>query len=190
MTIAILAILAPALHLASDVMEWAGGGFSTAQLLINYLGFLLMPFMMIGLYSVYSVQRRKIGWAGLAGAVLYSISFIYFAHTTLYALEERVRDYETLWNKLGVVYTFHGGLMVAGGLLFGFAVLKAGVFRRSAVIIFIAGILLNFLLSLLPLPEILQIVGSTLRNLGLMGIGAGLIVTREQGRGDTDKSDA
>jgi hypothetical protein len=171
--IAIITILAPGLHLASDVMEWANGGsFSQTQLLINYAGFLMMPFMIMGLFAV---QRPKIGLAGLAGAVLYSIAFIYFTFTTLYALQESIPNYEAMWNRLGPVYTAHGGLMVAGGLLFGFASIKAGVLRRAAVFVFIAGIIFNFALSLVPVPDIFQIIGSSLRNLGLMGIGLGLI---------------
>jgi hypothetical protein len=63
--IAITAIIAPAFHLLSDVLEWTSG-----------------------------------------------VAFIYFAHTTLIALEESIPDYEMLWRKLGSVYTFHGGLMV------------------------------------------------------------------------------
>jgi hypothetical protein len=170
--IAIVAIVAPALHLLSDMMEWFAG-FSPAQLWINYAAFVLMPFMIVGLYAV---QRPRIGWSGLAGAVLYGISFIYFTHTTLYAIEGSVADYETLWNKLGVVYTIHGGLMIAGGLLFGLSSLKAKILPRWAVILFLAGIVMNLILGLLPLPDILQTIGSALRNFGLMGMGMGLLM--------------
>ncbi len=44
------------------------------------------------------------------------MAFVYFAHTTLLSLEESLPNYEVLWQKLGSVYTFHGGLMVVGGL--------------------------------------------------------------------------
>ena len=172
--IAITAIVAPTLHLISDVLEWSNGGFSRIQLLINYAGFLPMPFLMLGLYAA---QRPKIGWLGLVGAILYGIAFIYFAHTTLLALEESISNYEILWQRLGAIYTFHGGLMVVGGLLFGFSALKAGVLWRKGVILFIFGLLLNLLLTFLPLPDIMQIIGSSIRNLGLIGIGFGLIRT-------------
>lgn len=172
--IALTAIIAPALHLTSDVMEWSNGGFSQNQLLLNYAGFLPMPFLMIGLYAV---QRPKIGWLGLTGAIVYGIAFIYFIHTTLLALEESFPNYEMLWHRLGTVYTFHGGLMVVGGLLFGFASLKAGVLWRKGIILFIFGIFLNLILTFLPLPEIVQIIGSSLRNLGLITIGFGMIKT-------------
>lgn len=185
---AVTAIVAPALHLISDVMEWSSGGFSRSQLLINYAGFLPMPFLMLGLYAA---QRPKIGWLGLTGAIIYGIAFIYFAHTTLYALEESFPNYEMLWHRLGTAYTFHGGLMVTGGLLFGFASLKAGVLWRKAVILFIFGLLLNLLLTFLPLPEILQITGSTIRNTGLIAVGLGLMKNlslRDQSPIDSSKS--
>ena len=170
--IALTAIAAPALHLLSDILEWIGGGFSRTQLLINYAGFLPMPFLMIGLSAI---RRPKIGLVNLAGAIIYGIAFIYFAHTTLYALEESFTNYELLWNRLGAVYTFHGGLMVGGGLLFGFTSLRAGFLWRKGVILFIAGLLLNLLLAFLPLPDVLQTLGSTMRNFGLIGIGVELI---------------
>lgn len=171
---ALTAIVAPTFHLTSDVVEWINGGFSHTQLLINYAGFLPIPFMMIGLYAA---QCPKIGLLGLTGAVLYGIAFIYFAHTTLLALDESLLNYETLWQKLGAVYTLHGGVMVAGGLLFGFSALKAGVLWRKGVILFIFGLLLNLLLVFLPFPDIMQTIGSAIRNLGLIGIGFGLLKT-------------
>lgn len=170
--IALAAIVAPALHLLSDVMEWQSG-FSPTQLWTNYVAFVIMLFMIIGLYAV---QRPRINIMGLVGAVLYGISFIYFASTTMYALQESIADYETLWARLGTIYTVHGGLMVAGGLLFGVASLRARVLNKTALALFIAGIIMNFLLSLLPVPEIFQTVGSTLRNIGLITMGIGLFI--------------
>lgn len=170
--IAVVTIMASGLHLVSDVWEFAGDGFSRAQLLINYAGFLPVPFLTIGLWTV---QRPRIGWLGLAGAVTYGISFIFFIHTTLLALEESIPNYEFLWGKLGGIYTFHGGLMVAGGIVFGVASLKAGYLPRKWVVLFITGILINLCLSVLPVPDILQIAGSTVRNIGMIGIGSGLI---------------
>lgn len=159
-------------------MEWSKGGFSQNQLLLNYAGFLPMPFLMIGLYAV---QRPKIGWLGLTGAIIYGIAFIYFIHTTLLALEESFPNYEMLWHRLGTVYTFHGGLMIVGGLMFGFASLKAGILWQKGVILFIFGLLLNLVLTFLPLPDIFQTIGSTIRNLGLIGVGFGLVMTLSVG---------
>lgn len=170
--VAITAIIAPTLHLLSDVLEWTSGGFSRIQLLINYAGFLPIPFLMLGLYAY---QRPRTGWVGLIGSVLYGVAFIYFAHTTLIALEESIPDYEMLWRKLGGVYTFHGGLMVAGGLMFGIDSLQAKVLWRGAISLFIVGIILNLGVALLLLPDILQILGSSVRNMGLIAMGVSII---------------
>ncbi|MGA7935810.1 MAG: hypothetical protein WCA35_19825 [Kovacikia sp.] len=170
--IATTAIIAPILHLLSDVLEWANGGFSRIQLLINYVGFLQMPFLMLGLYAY---QRPRIGWVGLVGSLLYGVAFIYFAHTTLIALEETILDYERLWRKLGGVYTFHGGLMVVGGVMFGIESLRAKVLWRGAVSLFLVGVILNFSVALLPLLNLLQILGSSVRNLGLIGMGVSMM---------------
>jgi hypothetical protein len=107
----------------------------------------------------------------LIGSVLYGIAFIYFAHTTLIALEQSIPDYEPLWRQLVGVYTFHGGLMVAGGVMFGIDSLRAQVLWRGAVSLFIIGIMLNLGVALLPLPDILKILGSLVRNLGLIAMG-------------------
>jgi hypothetical protein len=52
------AIVAPALHTLTDFMEVYGGGFSTVQLAVNYVAFVAMPFVMLGLFAM---QRPKIG---------------------------------------------------------------------------------------------------------------------------------
>jgi hypothetical protein len=175
--IGIAAIVGPGLHLLSDVLEWVGGGFSPVQLWVNYVAFVLMPFLMVGLYTV---QRPQAGWAVLWGSLLYGAAFIYFSFTTLYALSEHLADYAALWQKLGPVYTVHGGLMVIGGALFGLASWQIKVLPRRALLAFLAGLLLNLLFSLLPVPELWQTIGSTLRNLGLMDIGAALLTARDR----------
>jgi hypothetical protein len=80
-----------------------------------------------------------------------------------------------LWGKLGGVYTFHGGLMVAGGAMFGIDSLRAKVLWRGAVSLFIVGITLNLGVALLSLPDILQILGSSVRNLGLIAMGVSVM---------------
>ena len=166
------AVLGPALHVLSDILEWTAGGFTPAQLWINYLAFVLIPFVMVGLYGA---QRPDAGWMVLVGALLYGAAFIYFSSTTLYALSERIADYAELWRTLGVVYTLHGGVMIAGGVFFAVGSLWAGVLPRSAVLVFAAGLLLNLLFGLLPVPDLWQTIGSTLRNIGLIGMGAALV---------------
>jgi hypothetical protein len=166
------ALVAPALHLASDVLEWISGGFSPLQLSLTYLGFLLMPVLLVGLYAV---QRPGISRVGLLGALLYGGAFVYFAHTTLYALQEHISDYATLLARLGGLYALHGVVMIAGGLLFGLASLRARVLPPWAPAVFLAGIALNLLVGLLSVPAIMQTLGSTVRNIGLMAMGTALL---------------
>jgi hypothetical protein len=172
LAIGLAALVAPALHTVTDLMEWHNRGFTDAQLWLNFVAFLPMPLLLVGIHAV---QRPRPGVAGLLGALLYGAAFAYFLYTTLYALAERVPDYEELWARLGPVYTFCGGLMVGGGLLFGWAALRVGWLPRSSVLLFLAGIVVNLVLAVLPAPDILQTVGSAMRNFGLMGMGYAIL---------------
>jgi hypothetical protein len=162
-----VAIAAPALHSLSDALEWQQG-FTPLQLWINYTAFLPMPWLLLGLYAV---REPRAGAAALTGALLYGVAFAYFMHTTLLALEEHIPTYEELWRRLGGTYTLHGAVMVAGGALFGFGALRARWSPRWPVLLFLAGIAMNFVLALLPAPDILQTFGSALRNVGIAGMG-------------------
>ncbi len=155
------------------MLEWYHQGFTPTQLWINYIAFLPMPWLLLGLCAL---ARPHQGFVAYAGALLYGVAFVYFAHSTLFALREGIPTYEALWTRLGGIYTFHGGLMVAGGLLFAVSQLfMPSRQRRTPLLLFLAGILLNLLLWLVPAPEILQTLGSTLRNLGLMLMGGFLL---------------
>ena len=70
--------------------------------------------------------------------------------------------------------------MVIGGVLFAVASRRAGVLRPGAVLAFLAGVLLNLVFSLLPVPELWQTIGSTVRNLGLMWMGVALLRGRDR----------
>lgn len=169
------AIAFPLLHTLTDVMEWITAGFTNFQLWLNYAAFLPLPAVIIGLYAL---QHPAIGSLGLIGALLYGFSFIYFAHTSLYALAMGTRNYAELWNQLGELYQFHGALMIIGGLAFGIATARARVLPRWTSVLFLLGISLNLAVALLPMPEILQTVGSTVRNAGLIAMGSSALTGR------------
>ena len=168
------AILAPSLHTLTDVMEWLGGGFSQTQLWLNYIAFVPLPAVLLGLYAV---QRPRISLLGLVGALLYGFSFVYFTHTTLLALALGTPTYEQLWAHLGVVYTMHGALMIVGGASFGWATARAAVLPPWAAWLFLSGLMLNLVFDFLPVPAAFQIIGTTLRNAGLVGMGWGIVAT-------------
>ena len=167
-----IAIISPLLHILSDLLEVFGGGYGASQLWINYLAFLPIPWLMIGLYAF---QRPRSSWMSLAGAIAYGTSFIFFAGTTLYALVSKTADYSTLLEELGGIYTFHGVLMVAGGILFGVAVIKARVLPRWTGWLLILGVSLNLLFRLLAFPDLSQIIGSIVRNIAFVGMGLAIL---------------
>lgn len=166
------AIAAPVLHSITDAMELLQGGFSPVQLWLNYVAFLPMPWLLLGIYAV---RAENLSPAALLGALLYGAAFTYFAHTTLYALQSQAPDYEALWQQLGLVYSLHGAAMVAGGLLFAWAALRSTALPRLAVLLFGTGVLVNLGLAVVQAPDILQTVGTAIRNAGIVGMGYALL---------------
>ena len=65
--------------------------------------------------------------------------------------------------------------MVVGGLLFAVAALRGGGLPRLAVWLFGTGLLVNLALALVPAPDILQTVGTAIRNAGLVGMGYSIL---------------
>jgi len=173
--VGIAALAAPALHSITDMLEWYQGGFSAIQLWLNYIAFLPMPWLLLGLYTV---RQPRPNVFGLIGALLYGVAFIYFAHTTLYAITEQVPTYEVLWIRLGSLYSVHGAFMVLGGLMFAWSALRAGWLPKWPLLLFASGIAVNLLVALMPVPDILQTIGSTVRNFGLMAMGYGILFKR------------
>jgi hypothetical protein len=166
------AVAAPLLHSLTDALEWYRGGFTPWQLRLNYAAFLPMPWLLLGLYAV---QPARHSGMALAGALLYGAAFAYFGHTTLYALREDIATYEALWARLGFEYTLFGALMVAGGLLFAAFAWRATSLPRAAVAAFAAGLVVNLVLALVPAPDILQTIGTAVRNAGLVGMGCAVL---------------
>ncbi|MBE9173300.1 hypothetical protein IQ216_09475 [Cyanobium sp. LEGE 06143] len=156
-------------------MEWYQGGFSTLQLWLNYFAFLPMPWLLLGIYAV---RPEELAPAALVGSLLYGVAFTYFAHTTLFALQSQVPNYEALWQQLGFTYTIHGAAMVVGGLLFASAALRSRALPRLAVWLFATGLLVNLGLAVVPAPEILQSLGTAIRNAGIVGMGCALLASR------------
>jgi hypothetical protein len=61
--------------------------------------------------------------------------------------------------------------MLVGGGAFGYATIRAGVFPAWCGWLFLAGLAVNLLVGVLPLPDLLQTLGTTVRNAGLVGMG-------------------
>jgi hypothetical protein len=163
-------ILVHFLHIFTDIIEIVSG-FSFYQLVLTYIVFLFIPFVILGLYAVH---WPKGGWLGLIGSILYAISFIYFSSTAIYAInaiKNGTSNYEIIYKELGAVYFLHGGLMVIGGILFSLSVIRAKIFPAMTGIIIIMGLLINAIVSILPITPMFQVVGSTVRNIGFIVMG-------------------
>jgi uncharacterized protein len=177
--VGVAAITAPVLHGLSDAIEWVQGGFSPDQLWLSYLAFLVFSWLLLGISVLHG---NRLGAAGLLGALLYGTAFTYFAHTALDALAARTPTYAVLWERLGPAYTFHGALMVLGGLLFSWSALRAGRLPGTAIRLFAAGLAVNLILALLSAPEQLQTMGTAIRNLGLIWMGIAILGSEHPGQ--------
>ena len=90
-----------------------------------------------------------------------------------------IYQFSALLDELGSIYTFHGGLMVAGGILFGMAVIKAGVLPRWTGCLLILGVSLNLLFFLLAFPDLSHIISSIVRNIAFIGMGVAILRSRQ-----------
>jgi len=172
---AISAIAASVVYTVTDIWELYLGGYSQLLLVSNYVAFVVLAFSMFGLFAA---QRPYIKGIGFLGTVLFAWSFIYFSHTSLYAIENQIRDYETLWQQLGLVYTLHGVMMVIGGLMFGVATYQLAIFPKWASGCFLVGIFCNLLFALIAVHELWHILATVFRNVGLVGMGFYLLKLR------------
>jgi hypothetical protein len=93
LVVGLVAVIAPALHILSDILELLRGGFSPLQLSVSYIAFLAIPFVVIALHAM---QHSRGGWLSLAGAVSYGGAFIFFAGTAMYALVRKTSGYATM----------------------------------------------------------------------------------------------
>jgi hypothetical protein len=166
--VGLAAIGGSVLYVASDVMELIAGGLFTAQLVVTYLAEVSIPFFVIGLHSV---QQRQGGWLSLLGALLFGVAFVGFTATVLHPLAIGTRDADVVFEDFGAIYDVHAGLAFAGGLLFGVAVVRAGVFPRWTGLLLIGGLVVTALLALGGLPERVQTVGTAARSVAFAGMG-------------------
>jgi hypothetical protein len=158
------------LYLLSDVIELAQSGFSTAQLVLTYISEAAIPLFVIG---VYAAQRPSIGRLGLLGAVGYAYTFVFFTSTVVYALVQHTTDFSALKNQMGGWIAVHSVLMVVTGLVFGYAVVRAGVLPRWTGWLLMLGMLAMVVAT--ALPDVVQTGAAALRDVAFAGMGAALL---------------
>jgi hypothetical protein len=168
--IGVAAVAFSALYLLSDVIELAQGGFSTGQLVLTYISEAAIPLFVIGIYAA---QRPSIGRLGLLGAVGYAYTFVFFTSTVVFALVQHSSDWSALENQMGGWIAVHSVLMVVTGLVFGYAVVRAGVLPRWTGALLMLGML--SIVVAMALPAVVQTGAAALRDIAFAGMGAALL---------------
>ncbi|MFN0133383.1 MAG: hypothetical protein ACKVW3_12755 [Phycisphaerales bacterium] len=169
----------------TDAIEVLTNGYSSFQLWLNYVAFLPMPWLLLGVCMARGSGDRA---AALIGALLYGAAFTYFAHTALAALQQHVPTYESLWQSEGRLYTVHGGLMIVGGSLFAWSAWRDGWLPRAAILLFSIGLAINLLLACAPIPDAFQVIGSLARNARLVAMGFAILTEAGDQSTDADSS--
>src|SRR6266487_3567516 len=168
--IGVAAVAFSALYLLSDVIELAQGGFSTAQLVLTYISEAAIPLFVIGIYAA---QRPGIGRLGLLGAAGYAYTFVFFTSTVVFALVQHTTDWSALKNQMGGWIAVHSVLMIFTGLVFGYAVVRAGVLPRWTGWLLMLGMLSMVVAT--ALPDVVQTGAAALRDVAFAGMGAALL---------------
>jgi hypothetical protein len=168
--IGVSAVAFSALYLLSDVIEMAQGGFSTAQLVLTYISEAAIPLFVIGIYAA---QRPVIGRLGLIGAVGYAYTFVFFTSTVVFALVQHTSDWSALENQMGGWIAVHSVLMVVTGLVFGYAVARAGVLPRWTGALLMLGMLSMVVAT--ALPDLVQTGAAAIRDIAFASMGAALL---------------
>jgi hypothetical protein len=183
--VGLTAIVFSVLYLVSDLMELGQGGFSTPQLLLTYAAEAAIPLFVLGLYAA---QRPRIGRLGLASAVLYAYTFVYFTGTVVYAVADHTGDWQSLERRLGAWITVHSVLMVLAGVGFGIAVIRARVLPWWTGATLIAGMLL--MSATTGLPAGAQTAAAGVRDLAFAAMGAALLarITRSSAPPRADRA--
>jgi hypothetical protein len=168
--VGLAALVSSVLYFLSDVIEGAQGGFSSGQLWLTLVAEAMIPAFVVGLYVV---QRPPIGRLGLASAMAYAASFVYFTGTVAYALIKSTKDWDTLSDQLGPILTIDGALYVVAGIGFGSAIVRAGRLPRWTGIALIVGVIL--VAATQNMSEGVQLIGVGVRDLAFAGMGLSLL---------------
>lgn len=143
---------------------------TTAWAIITPLKTVMCLFFMLGLTGLYARQVNKAGWIGLAGYLLFSLSwavslaFIFaeafilpplataapkFAQDFIFGVITN-RATESSLGALPTIFQLNGLFYLLGGLLFGIATLRTGVLSRWAAGLLAVTALLTPLAAMFP----------------------------------------
>jgi hypothetical protein len=98
---------------------------------------------------------------------------VFFTGTVVVALVDRTSDWTALVRRFGAWITVHGVVMVLAGVLFGVAVLRAGVLPRWTGAALIVGMVL--MAATTALPDGVRTAAAGVRDLAFAAMGLALL---------------
>ena len=144
---------------------------TTQWAIVHALATAMCFFFLLGITGLYARQVEEAGWLGLAGFLLYSLSWVLtvpFTFAEVFILPLLATEAPTLaegflgiftsstgetnFGVLANLWTLTGSLYILGGLLFGIATFRAGILPRWAAVLLAVGSVLSPVAALLP-PE-------------------------------------
>ncbi len=142
---------------------------TTQWAIVHVLATAMCFFFLLGITGLYAGQVEEAGWLGLAGFLLFSLSWMLtapFTFTEVFILPQLATEAPTLaqgflgiltsaetnFGVLENLWKLTGFLYILGGLLFGIATFRAGILPRWAAGLLVFGSVLAPVAALLP-PE-------------------------------------
>ena len=172
------------IHLADDPALLATNSWAIA----NYLILGSVIFGLLGIFGLYARQVEEAGLLGLVGFLMLFVALVLFAGLAFFeaffvpvlAAEapEFLLSEEISFGVLETVIPLGGLLQSIGGLLFGIAVIRAGILPRWAAIVFIIGVVAGGLGPLLP--EVAGRITGVVLGIGLSWLGYALWSERRE----------
>ena len=143
---------------------------------------------MPGTFGLYARQVKEAGLLGLVGFLMLIVALLLFTGLTFFEafiiplLAAEVPQFlfneEISFGVLEAVIPLAGLLSSIGGLLFGIAVVRAGILPRWAAIVFVIGIVPGALGPLLP--EVVARISNVVLGIGLAWLGYALWSDRRE----------
>lgn len=169
----LLAVASSVVYLTSDAIEAVQGGFSDVQLALTLGAELSIPAVVLGLAAWQLPVLERYGQIA-AGA--YAYAYVVFTATVVYALVDDTPDYQALRDDLGALMAAHGAVMVAAGLAFGVATLRARLLPGWSAGALMVGVVL--VAATQGAGDPLPLLAAAVRAAGFAGMGAALLAGR------------
>ena len=185
----VLFVVGQIIHPAHDPTSVATSSWATAHYL--YLG--MGIFGLLGISGIYARQVKESGLLGLVGFLTLYVGLALFAGLALFEASimplltteapQFISEFFAVGSNLGALVTITllaGLLLSVGPLLFGIAIIRAGILPRWAAVVLIIGAVLVVLVVLLPEVEVVAKISGAATGLGLAWLGYALWSERRE----------